>query len=75
MNVLENFEAVFVVVAGLACAATYAIDNAAMSPVEPNMQVVVVSAKRMTAEEKLQSLQAERAIAVADNANKAASKL
>ena len=69
MNVLKNFEALFVVTLGLACAANYAIDNAAQTaaqapamagltaaPATADMQVVVVSAKRMTAEQKKQSL-------------------
>jgi hypothetical protein len=72
MNVLKNFEALFVVTLGLACAANYALDNtstaatptpvvaSAASTTAPNLQVVVVSAKRMSAEEKKQSLIDER---------------
>jgi hypothetical protein len=77
MNVLKNFEALFVVTLGLACAANYALDNAATAspaPVvataaaaAPNLHVVVVSAKRMSAAEKQQSLIDERA-ALASNA-------
>jgi hypothetical protein len=71
MNVLKNFEALFVVTLGLACAANYALDNtttatptpvvaSAASATAPNLHVVVVSAKRMSAEEKKQSLIDER---------------
>jgi surface antigen len=74
MNVLKNFEALFVITLGLACAANYALDHSAADTAAPitaaaamtapaaaqNMHVVVVSAKRMTAEEKQQSLNAER---------------
>ncbi|MBY0242698.1 MAG: hypothetical protein K2X55_25635 [Burkholderiaceae bacterium] len=77
MNVLKNFEALFVVTLGLACAANYVLDTepalqpttasaSAMAPVTlayavPNdTQVIVVSAKRLTAEQKRQSLQEER---------------
>ena len=77
MNVLKNFEALFVVTLGLACAANYALDNTATAspaPVvataaaaAPDLHVVVVSAKRMSAAEKQQSLIDERA-AIASNA-------
>jgi len=77
MNVLKNFEALFVVVLGLACAANYALDSipidestpasavAALAPLAPlattpGMQVVVVSAKRMSAAEKAASLAQDR---------------
>jgi surface antigen len=82
MNVLKNFEALFVITLGLACAANYALDNSAADTAAPvtaaaattaatNMQVVVVSAKRMTAEEKKQSLNAERsAMATTPSASK-----
>jgi hypothetical protein len=81
MNVLKNFEALFVLTLGLACAANYALDNAAVetqAPVTasaaaaPGMQVVVVSAKRLSAEEKKQSLIDERTTMAA---NAAASKI
>ena len=65
MNVLKNFEALFVVTLGLACAASYALDTNSIdhqAAVKSNVQVVVVSAKRMTAEEKRQSLVEERAV-------------
>ena len=71
MNVLKNFEVLFIVTLGLACAANYALDNtavetkAAQVAAAPNMQVVVVSAKRLSAEEKKQSLLDERASTLA----------
>jgi hypothetical protein len=75
MNVLKNFEALFVVALGLACAANYAIDStpkadttapravaavATSAVATPAMPVIVVSAKRMSAAEKAQSLNNER---------------
>jgi hypothetical protein len=75
MKVLKNFEALFIVVLGLACAANFALDStavekstpataaAALAPMiatTPGMQVVVISAKRMSATEKAASLEAER---------------
>lgn len=75
MNILKNFEALFVVTLGVACAANYVIDadqagqpataRAAASTTvayaaPQDTQVIVVSAKRLTAEQKLQSLQDER---------------
>lgn len=75
MNVLKNFEALFVVTLGLACAANYVLDSeeaaqpvtaSAAAPVHlayaapKDTQVIVVSAKRLTAEQKLQSLEEER---------------
>jgi hypothetical protein len=66
MNLLKNFEALFVITLGLACAATYAVgdtsetQNVAVAsytaPAASDMHVVVVSAKRLTAEQKKQSL-------------------
>jgi len=66
MNVLKNFEALFVVTLGLACAANYVLDETTASPApvqasytapaSKDMQVIVVSAKRLSAEEKKQSL-------------------
>ena len=79
MNVLKNFEALFVVTLGLACAVNYVADGrssattdvAAAAPTTQNMQVVVVSAKRLSPEQKLQSLADERAALVASrNADK-----
>ena len=63
----------------LAVSATYALDSApdaqasapvvastnAVNPASGNMPVVVVSAKRMSADEKLQSLREERKLATA----------
>ena len=76
MNVLKNFEALFVVTLGLACAANYVLDTdiATATEAQPvaaraaapayaaakDMQVVVVSAKRLSAEQKLQLLNDER---------------
>ncbi|SFU51258.1 hypothetical protein [Pseudoduganella namucuonensis] len=90
MNVLKNFEALFVVTLGLACAANYVVDTDAALDSQPtavraaapayaaaakDMQVVVVSAKRLTAEEKAQSLLAERKAASASIAANGASKI
>lgn len=90
MNVLKNFEALFVVTLGLACAANYAIDADAEAGSQPvavraaapayaaaakDMQVVVVSAKRLTADEKAQSLLAERKAASASIAASGGSKI
>jgi hypothetical protein len=71
MNVLKNFEALFVVTVALACGATYALDQSHIAAQDPNMQVVVVSAKRLTSEQKLQSLLEERAVTLAADAKKA----
>jgi hypothetical protein len=72
MNILKNFEALFVVTLGLACAANYVMDDSAATqaenqvvaqaaaPAAQQMQVIVVSAKRLSAEQKQQSLIAER---------------
>jgi hypothetical protein len=75
MNVLKNFEALFVLTLGLACAANYALDNNAVeahAPVataaSPELQVVVVSAKRLSAEQKQQSLIDERSAVAANTA-------
>ncbi|MFA9218288.1 MAG: hypothetical protein ACEQSK_14465 [Sphingomonadaceae bacterium] len=76
MNILKNFEAIFVVTLGLACAANYALDtntdqqvaSAAAAPAASSMQVVVVSAKRLSEAEKLQSLISERKASLATNA-------
>lgn len=71
MNVLKNFEAIFVITLGLACGANYLADGAsdsttaavpaavqtlAMAAPQQSMPVVVVAAKRMSAAEKKQSL-------------------
>jgi hypothetical protein len=75
MNVLKNFEALFIAVVGLACTANYVLDStaadqtkpaaAAIVPLAPlaatpGMQVVVISAKRMSSAEKAASLAEER---------------
>ena len=82
MNVLKNFEALFVVTLGLACAANYVMGDATATPAataavavaaQP-MSVVVVSAKRLSAEQKLQSLADERKAQLASS-NKAASAM
>jgi hypothetical protein len=65
MNTLKNFEALFVVTAALACAATYALETTPVQAIDANMQVVVVSAKRLTPVQKLQSALAERATTMA----------
>jgi hypothetical protein len=71
MNVLKHMEAAFLFSLSVAGVASVAID--ATSPaqatvpvqsqavVQPNIQTVHVTAKRMTEAEKRQSLQAERA--------------
>lgn len=57
MNVLKNFEAVFIVTLGLVFAADYALQVPVQEQVAANtMQVVVVSAKRLTDEQKKQML-------------------
>ena len=70
MSLIKNMEAVFVVTLGLACSATYMLDAQAQSPTASasvatptQVAVVTVSAKRMSAAEKLQSLQEERKLA------------
>ncbi len=63
MNILRNFEAVFIVALGLACATSYTLDRNTETTPAPalaatsNMQIVVVSAKRLNAEQKQASLQ------------------
>lgn len=57
MNVLKNFEAVFIVTLGLVFAADFALQAPVQDAVaKQEMQVVVVSAKRLTEEQKKQSL-------------------
>ncbi|WP_342114966.1 hypothetical protein [Pseudoduganella sp. OTU4001] len=73
MKALRNFEALFIAIIGLACAANYALDNGAIESKAPaayasvvqaapiqGSHVVVVAAKRMTAAEKQASLAEER---------------
>lgn len=61
MNILRNFEAVFIVALGLAGAASYSLDSKVeTSPAMAaagNMQVVVVHAKRLSPEQKQASTQ------------------
>jgi hypothetical protein len=72
MNVLKNFEAVFVVAFGIACAANVAYDAAVQKAPAPQvaaastktMPVVVVSAKRLTPAQKVASLVEEQKHAV-----------
>lgn len=57
MNVLKNFEAAFIVTLGLVFAADYALQAPVQEQVSAQeMQVVVVSAKRLTEEQKKQML-------------------
>ena len=72
MNVLKNFEAIFVITLGLACGANYladgsgdtasasaapaALQTVAMAAAAQSMPVVVVAGKRLSAAEKRQSL-------------------
>lgn len=70
MNVLKNFEAVFLVAVTLSCGAAYALTHTTVAAQDPNMQVVVVSAKRLTPEQKLQSVLEERAVTMAAAASK-----
>jgi len=71
MNVLKNFEALFVMTVALACGATYALDKTPVEANDPSMQVVVVSAKRLTPEQKLQSALEDHALQLAAESNKA----
>jgi hypothetical protein len=80
MNVLKNFEAVFVVALGVAACASYVMQSprealaATPQPVSAGiatpskMAVVTVSAKRMSAAEKQRSLEDERRLAREDAA-------
>lgn len=76
MNVLKHMEAVFVATiatVALTVSGAYALDSVpdaqARTPVATastqTMPVVIVSAKRMSADEKLQSLREERKLATA----------
>lgn len=72
MKALRNFEALFIAILGLACAANYVFDGAdeskapaayaaaAQPAANQGMPVVVVPAKRMSAAEKQASLAEER---------------
>ena len=85
MNILRNFEAVFVVALGLACAASYTLDSTmdntnyatpAMAAAS-NMQVVVVSAKRLSPEQKQAMQEGARpaALATGNTRSSTASKI
>lgn len=71
MNILKHMEAVFVAAAVFAVSGSYLVDTlpqanakqVAMASAASAVPVVVVSAKRMTAQEKQQALQSERAAA------------
>ncbi|SEO07612.1 hypothetical protein SAMN05428959_104528 [Duganella sp. CF517] len=57
MNVLKNFEAAFIITLGLVFAADFALQAPVQDQVAAQeMQVVVVSAKRLTADQKKQML-------------------
>jgi hypothetical protein len=71
MNVLKNFEALFVVTVALTCGAAFSLTHTAVEAKDTTMQTVVVSAKRMTAEQKLQSVLEERAVTMAAESTKA----
>jgi surface antigen len=68
MNILKHMEAVFVATAVFAVGGSYLIDTLPEAHAKPAVSasaalqapVVVVKAKRMSAEEKRQSLQAEQ---------------
>lgn len=72
MNIMKNMEAVFISAAAIACTSVYLLGSPpaahaitqTAAPAVP-MQVVVVSAKRMTPDEKLQSMREERQLAQA----------
>ena len=75
MNVLNHMEAVFVATLALAASSTFMSDSIPTANAQPivssgsgTMAVVVVKAKRMNAEEKLKSVQAENAYASANRA-------
>jgi hypothetical protein len=67
MNILKHMEAVFVATVALTVSGSYLIDTLPEAHAKPMLSasaaipVVVVSAKRMSAQEKQLSLQAERA--------------
>jgi len=69
MNLIKHMEAVFVATVVLTLSGSVLIDNlpeaqARSAAVAAHVPTVVVKAKRMTAAEKQQSLQAEREAAV-----------
>ena len=69
MNIRKNFEAAFIVTLGLVFAADYALQLPVQDQVAAQeMQVVVVSAKRLTAEQKKQMLIDENKTTLATDA-------
>lgn len=72
MNILRNFEAVFVVALGVAASASFLVQPGDAPTVaargsaiatESRMAVVIVPAKRMSVQEKRRSLEDERRLA------------
>lgn len=72
MNVLKHMEAIFIATVALAVSSSYLVDAipeahasapAAMRASATSVPVITVSAKRMTAEEKAQSLRDEQKLA------------
>ena len=78
MNVLKNMEAIFLATVAIAASAALMSSaseaQAKSSPrvvsVSADIPVIVVSAKRMTPEEKIQSLKNERTVAAVQRANR-----
>ena len=75
MNILRNMEAAFVATAAIACTSAYLLSatpdaqavSTPMFDAGTPMQVVVITGKRMSADEKLQSMREERQMAIARN--------
>jgi hypothetical protein len=78
MKALRNFEALFIAIIGLACAANFVYENrtveskapasyASAAQAAPAVPVVVVAAKRMSEAEKQASLAEERKAAKGSN--------
>lgn len=68
MNILKNFEAVFIGATAIAITSAVMLTPASTPVSAPQIapsHVVVVSAKRLTLEEKQQSLREERQLAAA----------
>ncbi len=68
MNILKHMESIFVVTLGIAAAAAFTTSDTqaarnTQAAMASDVPVVVISAKRMTAQEKLQSLNEERRLA------------
>lgn len=71
MNLLKHMEAVFVITVAVAVSGSWLVDTlpeanarAVSVSAQQTIPVVVVSAKRMSPEEKQRSLQAERGVRV-----------